>query len=164
MTFIYMVIVFSPLAPLAMQSKLVAHAVTGECSGDCKIDGCSLERSAAHTCCCAQKKLTQDPLAASPLKPRSCCAAKPDNEHNTENDSSASTNSSPKEKRSASIRSTPCGSGKLLALTSNETIQHLPYCSPESTYSPIQSTLFVHHPEGLTSRHGEPPDPPPIIS
>ena len=56
LTAIYMVIVFSPLAPLAMQSKLVAHAVTGECSGNCKVDGCSLERSATHTCCCWQKK------------------------------------------------------------------------------------------------------------
>ncbi|NVN93152.1 MAG: hypothetical protein HXX11_21500 [Desulfuromonadales bacterium] len=51
MTVIYVLITFSPLAPLAMFSKGVAHAVTGQCSGDCDICGCSAERRASHTCC-----------------------------------------------------------------------------------------------------------------
>ncbi|MDD2897749.1 MAG: hypothetical protein PHI31_03435 [Desulfuromonadaceae bacterium] len=54
--FVYMMIVLSPLAPFAMHSKSIAHAVTGECSGDCDIDGCSLENRMHHSCCCVQKK------------------------------------------------------------------------------------------------------------
>jgi len=49
----YVMIALSPLATqLAMQSPLVAHAVAGQCAGDCSICGCSPERSASHTCCC----------------------------------------------------------------------------------------------------------------
>jgi hypothetical protein len=74
---VYLLIVLSPLAPFAMYSKTVAHAVTGECSGDCSICGCSVESRANHSCCCAKKKL-QDKLSAGVQKPaaakRSCCA------------------------------------------------------------------------------------------
>jgi hypothetical protein len=59
LTAVYMLIVLTPLAPLAMYSKVVTHAVTGECVGDCKICGCSLESQTSKTCCCWQKKQKQ---------------------------------------------------------------------------------------------------------
>ncbi len=57
---VYLLITISPLTPLAMKSPRLAHAITGECSGDCNICGCSPERRASHTCCCWQKKLKQN--------------------------------------------------------------------------------------------------------
>ena len=56
LTVVYLAVTLSPLAPLALQSPSLAHAITGECSGDCDICGCSAEARANHTCCCAQKK------------------------------------------------------------------------------------------------------------
>jgi hypothetical protein len=41
--------VFILLVPLSVHSKRVAHALTGECSGDCEIDGCALESRATYT-------------------------------------------------------------------------------------------------------------------
>ncbi len=88
---IYLLIVCTPLAPFAMKSKLIAHAVTGECTGDCRIDGCSAARSANHTCCCWQKKLRSSDEhhskgeccitptvqhAETPKKADDCCAVK----------------------------------------------------------------------------------------
>lgn len=172
LTIIYLVIVFSPVAPLAMQSKHVAHAVTGECSGDCKIDGCSLERSAAHTCCCAQKKLSvRNTLSTdfsdthpteAPKKGGSCCAAKSPETHEDDAASSPASDSSPQEKRTG-ISSKPCGSGKLFALLNIETTQHLPFFFTETDPSPTQSLLTVLTPDRLVSRYADPPDPPPII-
>lgn len=74
LTFIYVMILCTPLAPFAMHSKYIAHAVTGECSGDCDIDGCSLESRANHTCCCAQKKVKLSGGAL--ISAGECCAPK----------------------------------------------------------------------------------------
>lgn len=152
LTIIYLVIVCSPLAPLAMQSKHIAHAVSGECSGDCRIDGCSLERSAAHTCCCAQKKLSarntprtdsrDDHQTEAPKQGGSCCGTQAPVEADT--DSASVSTTSPQEKR-ASISSKPCGSGKLFALlalkqrsTSPTSLpkKRLPHCKVPSPLPP----------------------------
>jgi hypothetical protein len=174
LTMIYLVIVFSPLAPLAMQSKLVAHAVTGECSGDCRIDGCSLERSAAHTCCCAQKKLnarrssnkgfSYTHPAEAPKKGASCCATTSPDAHDDDGNSAADSDSPPQKKSFASFSSKPCGSGKLFALLSIETTHHLPFFFSGEISSPAQSILTFIPPDHLTSRYVDPPDPPPIIT
>ncbi len=173
MTAIYLLIVFTPLAPCAMQSKRIAHAVTGECSGDCRVDGCSVERSAAHTCCCWQKKQhdaddhhsTSDvcdthPSASTTVAHNgaSCCEAHVDHE-----DGSVSRPATQKQ-RTTTISSSPCGSGKLSALLNVEAAQHLPFFFTGEIPSPGQSTLIVTPPDRLTSRYGDPPDPPPIIS
>lgn len=73
LTALYLLIALTPLSPLLLKSAHIAHAVTGECSGDCEIDGCSLENRANHTCCCWQKKQKQ---AGLPQKHStdSCCA------------------------------------------------------------------------------------------
>ena len=181
LTTIYLLIVVCPLAPLAMQSKSVARAVTGECSGDCRIDGCSLERSAARTCCCWQKKRreapesrnfslsdvhgTHPPLSAEvPIKSSSCCAADVQDTHENGVESKSASSASPQKKRTATVSSRPCGSGKVLALLSAETTQHLPFFFAGETPSPEQTLLTFCTPGRLTSRFSDPPDPPPIIS
>lgn len=181
LTTIYLLIVVSPLAPLAMQSKSVAHAVTGECSGDCRIDGCSLERSAARTCCCWQKKRHEGvgsrdlshsdvhdtyppPSAEVPKKSSSCCAANVQDTHENGVESKSVSSVSPQKMRTATVSSRPCGSGKILALSSTETTQHLPFFFAGETPSPEQSILTFSTPARLISHFGDPPDPPPIIS
>ena len=56
LTAVYLTVTLTPLAPLALQSPSLAHAITGECSGDCDICGCSAETRANRTCCCAQNR------------------------------------------------------------------------------------------------------------
>lgn len=181
LTLIYLLIVVSPLAPLAMQSKPVAHAVTGECSGDCRIDGCSLERSATHTCCCWQKKqreaveshdLSQSdlrdthptPAAKASAKSSGCCPAVVQETHEQGADSTSASGITPQKKRTATVSSSPCGSGKLFGLSNGDNMQHLPYFFTGRIPSPEQSLLTFIPPDRLASRYGDPPDPPPVIS
>lgn len=177
MATIYLVIVFSPLAPLAMQSELIAHAVTGECSGDCRIDGCSLEQSAAHTCCCWQKKRHEiaeshrhsngevcntapAPPADLPKKRSSCCAAQARDTHETVSE----TKPAQKKMRTTTVSRPPCGSGKSFALASIESTHHMPFFFTGEIPSPEQRILTFTPPTRLTSRLSDPPDPPPIIT
>ncbi|OGU16305.1 MAG: hypothetical protein A2076_12265 [Geobacteraceae bacterium GWC2_53_11] len=180
LTMVYLVIVFSPLAPCAIQSNVIAHAVTGECSGDCRIDGCSLERSAAHTCCC-WLKTQQD--KATRQSPASCCiSAQPkamaktakngaghcDHQdqgiHENHGKIETADSSVPQKKRATTVSSSPCGSGKLFALLNIDTTHHLPFLFSRELPSPSQSILPVFPPDRLASRLSDPPDPPPIIT
>jgi hypothetical protein len=175
---VYLLTVFSPLAPLAMQSKLVAHAVTGECTGDCRIDGCSLERCADHTCCCWQKKqreiddshhhTTADvcdthpaPPAEASGKSTSGCSIQAREADENAVESESVSNPEPQKKRATTVSSRPCGNGTLFALLNVEITHHLPFFFTGEIPSPIQSTLTFISPDRLTSRYGDPPDPPP---
>ena len=175
----YLLIVCTPLAPFAMKSKLIAHAVTGECTGDCRIDGCSTARSANHTCCCWQKKLRGGgdhrgkgeccipptvQHTEAPKKSEDCCAVKThkSDEHDVDTDSSSEFSSPTK--GITTIGCSPCGSGKLLALLNVETIHHLPFFFTEKISTPMQTDLSLITPDPMISRIGDPPDPPPIIS
>ncbi len=181
MTTIYLLIVFTPLAPLAMQSKIVAHAVTGECSGDCKVDGCSLERSAAHTCCCWQKKnhaaadnlfhadsdvrcIPPAPMVEAPKMRAGCCDAPAQGSLKKSGSAHTATPLPTQKTKKHSVGNAPCGNGTLFAVLSSETTQHLPYVFTGDTPSPEQSPLVVVAPGRLTSRYIDPPVPPPIIS
>ena len=181
LTTVYLLIVAGPVAPLAMQSKSVAHALTGECSGDCRIDGCSLDRSASRTCCCWQKKrreasassdLSQSDMrdtapalsAEVPAKRSGCCPADVQDTHENGIESKTVSSVSPQKKRTTTISSRPCGNGKILALLSTETTQHLPFFFADEPLSQEQTLLTFCTPGRLTSRLGDPPDPPPIIS
>jgi len=180
LTTIYLLIVFSPLAPLAMQSKLVTHAATEECSGNCGIDGCLLERSADHTCCCWQKKQHEivdshhhsnanvcdthpAPPTEVPKKGSSGCSVQARDTHENGVESESVSSPAPQKKRATTVSNPPCGSGKLFALWSVESTHHLPFFFTGEIPSPVQNELTFTPPDRLTSRHGDPPDPPPII-
>jgi hypothetical protein len=125
MTVIYLLIAMSPLSTLAMQSKRVAHAMTGECSGDCDICGCSVESRASHTCCCSKKHQKTQTVFK--------CGC-------------------------------PCGNNKLLALWGGFNYEILPCRFAAGIEPPAETRSSSDLTHRLTSRYGEPPDPPPRLS
>lgn len=179
MTAVYLLITLMPLAPLAMHSKRVAHAISGECSGDCSICGCSAERSAARACCCWQKKLARqagDSLRKSSacnqqqesakVATPSCCPkqqAHCDKDEHPAGESGAEAAKTATGSQVAVITACPCGSAKHIALHGLENIQHYPFVYAVSIpiYRPILSVSSL--PAQLSSRDSEPPDPPPRI-
>lgn len=170
MTAIYLLITLSPLAPLAMHSKRIAHAVTGECSGDCRVCGCSAERSANHTCCCWQKRLRQHAHedhdsceSEHHTKVASCCSAGK-NAGSEHHDDTATANNKPATKGTPIvITCCPCGSGKHLAFGGTEKTQHLPFRFSNAIPLPQESNLIPEPLGNLTSCHNDPPDPPPKL-
>lgn len=176
MTVVYLLIVFSPLAPLAMQSNLNIHAHVGECSGDCRIDGCSPERSAAHTCCCWQSR-KKTARAAFTGSAGDCCgtgsasaASKPaghcpatvaHDDHDEDGAVSSAAGTTQDKNHPTSIGTLPCGSGKHIALWGAETVQHLPYHYSGEIPVRLEQSLPQQEPVCMVSRHNEPPDPPP---
>lgn len=177
MAVLYLLITGMPLAPLAMHSKQVAHAVTGECSGDCGVCGCAPERSAARACCCWQKKLALE-RATTGSTGKSCCQkepgkiadlGKPESRHDGhENHATtgpaADNGISEPDKSVASISSCPCGSGKHLLLWGSENVQHLPSIHAGGIPLLQKPHYEAYPPDRLTSHHGDPPDPPPKLS
>jgi hypothetical protein len=180
MTMIYLLIMLSPLASFAMQLKPAANTVTGECSGDCRIDGCSVERSAAHTCCCWQKRQltigshldsgadSSDTRLVAPVEsPKMgscCCTVKARDSHKKNAEPGSVSSTAPQKKMTTTVSSSPCGSGKLFTMWNTEILQHLPYFFAGEIPVPEQSFLTFFPPGLLSSRYGDPPDPPPIIS
>lgn len=186
---IYLTIALSPLVSLSLYSKAVAHAVTGECVGDCDICGCSLESRANHTCCCANKKQVQAGVATRskgvccPPKiettKKSCCVASKHIEPVVaKNDCCFAKNEqyqhdeNVKEAQHKEDQSTttvlkcgyPCGKGKLLSLAGFGSNELLPIIFNERLEVPHVETLFPDLTHRLASRNGEPPDPPPRLS
>lgn len=142
---IFLMISFSPLGFLALQSKTLAHALTGECSGDCSVCGCSAESMATRTCCCCKKKqqlanLHEDEQENMPV----CC------------------NKAPGKKKIAIVScGTPCGSKKAIALSSGANSELLPFYFSARVLIPHAGTHYPTYPITLTSHLLEPPDPPP---
>lgn len=175
MTAIYLLITLSPFASLSFQSKPFFQVLSRECSGDCRLCGCSAERSASHACCCWQKKLAaaknvkhcETPSASltAPAAEGSCCSKSAQHaDHADEESISAQADSaSDSDTQSASISSSPCGSSKELTFFSNERGQHVPYLFLSGI--PPQKSIQISflQPERLASRNGEPPDPPPKL-
>lgn len=176
MTVLYLLIVFSPLASLAMQPNLNVHAPGRECSGDCRIDGCSPERSAARACCCWQsrKKTTRDAFRGSA---DGCCGTKPapvasklaghcltnvaHDGHDEHGAVASSDGTTQGRSHSTSIGSLPCGSGKHIALWGTENVQHLPYHFSGEIPPQLENSIPQSGPGYMVSRHNDPPDPPP---
>ncbi len=146
LTAIYLVIVMGSLAPLALHSPVIAHALTGECAEDCRVCGCSPERSASQTCCCWQKKLKKD-AAAKQQEAQSggCCKKK---------------NRTPR----VTISECPCGSGKLIAFSGADNDELLPYHFNGSIMTHYEPIRAQNPPRHLTDRHVAPPDPPPKLA
>lgn len=141
---IYLMISFSPLASLAMHSKMVAHAITGECSGDCTICGCSPESRASNTCCCSKKRKQQAHIHEDEDATPDCCKKEP-----TE------------KKTIITSSGRPCRSGKTIVLSGGSTHEILPSYFCELTELSSAETIFPCLSLHLTSRLLEPPDPPP---
>ena len=177
MTAVYLLVIFAPLAPAALQSKFVLHAVTGECAGDCSICGCAAERSAANSCCCAQKKLADSKRvkaagaasccdsrskARQPKITASCCSGRQSEKEHDEHGEHCQT--AGHENGETIIAAIPCQSGKNAALAGSENIQHMPF--KYESRIPLQLASSYHTPfiKGLINHPGEPPDPPPRIS
>jgi hypothetical protein len=146
LTAIYLVISLSPLASLAMHSKAVAHAVTGECSGDCDICGCSPESRASNSCCCSRKRQQQAHIH--------------EDEHNGTPDCCKK---KPVDRKTVIVCGCPCGSGKQVALSVGGTSELLPFHFTEQSGISHTVTTFTIPDRRLTSRHGDPPDPPPKL-
>lgn len=137
---IYLMVSLSPLTSLVMHSKTVAHALTGECTGNCSTCGCSMESMATRTCCCAIKQ--QQELV-----------------YNDWQDGTP-------DRKQVVIASCGCasGNGKHVALPISETSELLPCYFTAQFSIPNSDTRFPLHIETLTSFQDEPPDPPPKIS
>lgn len=192
MTMIYLAIALSPLASLAMHSRVVAHAVTGECTGDCAICGCSLESRASNTCCCAKKKQMQSsaarlssnecctPPAASapavakgnccdasqqtePVVAKNACCAKSDQHLNDEKLKKPEQEAPSPKSETVYKCGCPCGKSELPSLAGAGTSELLPYIYSESIVLPQEDTHYTLQPLCMVSRHAAPPDPPPKI-
>jgi hypothetical protein len=147
---LYALIVISPLAPLALRSATIAHALTGECAGDCSLCACSPERSANHTCCCWQKKQQQEhDLHEDDQEQSDCC---------TGNQAAGKTN------KTASISSRPCGSSKTMILIGAAQSDVLPFRFIQKIPVVVELSPTESTPVCLAERPGDPPDPPPKLS
>lgn len=146
LTAIYLMIALSPLASLAMHSKTVAHALTNQCSGDCNICGCSPESMASKTCCCSKKREQEahahdvDDQDGTP----DCCKKKPVGT-----------------KAVIASCGCPCGNTKPMTLSGGIAYEILPYYFTEQFQPSHSATHYSDRSHLLTSRHAEPPDPPP---
>jgi len=139
---VYLVIALSPLAPIAMRSPYLAHALTGECVGDCNICGCSPEQRANHTCCC-QQKLKQQARLVTEIP--DCCKNK--------------------EGSVTVFRcSCPCGSEKDLALLYPPKSEIIPFAFDIGFRPLLTDMAHCEQPRLMPTRFGEPPDPPPRLT
>lgn len=144
---LYALIVLGPLAPLAMQSPAIAHALTGECAGDCSACGCAPERSASHSCCCWQKKQQH-------------CQ----DDHDEENEPECCKKKHGENKKTASIKSRPCNSKKIAWVFG--------FNLDDTVYNYFNVVLFftqsaspgAGNPVCLADWISVPPDPPPKLS
>lgn len=166
---VYTVIAVSPLAPLALKSPVLAHAITGQCSGDCDICGCSAERRASQSCCCwmtkkrAEEVRSRSSLRCCSVKIHTCCssgAKKSEGVQCAEKLPDGAQESSPE----VFYRGSPCGKGKVTLFAGTGPSQHLPCLFRENLSAPAESSLVSFYSEFLLSRYQEPPDPPPKLS
>lgn len=181
MTAIYLLVSLAPLATAALHSGMIAQVLTAECTGDCRVCGCSPERSAARACCCWQKKPAGVKALKRTTEYKSCptataaanskatgnCCSKPAQHADHEDEASCATiaNSTPdKETTTVSISSCPCGSGKDMFFAAGEEIQHIPLRF--SAGMPLQqaSRFSFLQPKQLATRSDQPPEPPPKFS
>jgi hypothetical protein len=142
---IYAAIIMAQLVPINMRTAVIAHAVTGECVGDCAICGCSPEHSANRTCCCWKKKL-QGGHGHEHAQTADCCKKKG---HGS---------------KPVLRCGCPCGDNKQLAFWAGETYEQLPYRFSENTPAFHADDLSTLYRTRLTDRYGVPPDPPPKLT
>ena len=164
LTAIYFMIALSPLASPAMHSKVVAHAISGECSGDCSICGCSVERSANHTCCCWQKRRMQHPE----LHQEQVADGRPTgHDHGNQVDHEAQLPDCCKKKQSTGTTVLSCGcpcGGVKIDVTGSFNSEQLPYCFTAMFIPPRNHPEYHESLRIPLSRSVDPPDPPPRLT
>jgi len=141
LTGIYLAISLSSLASLTLGSASIAHAITGECSGNCEIDGCSAERKASHTCCCCIKKMKE----LENKKGQGTCCNKKNAQH----------------AKTIMTCNCPCGKGKQLVLFNSEKFEQLPYQFTRAKHFPLEGQLSFNIQPRMTTHYYEPFTPPP---
>jgi hypothetical protein len=148
MAVLYILVVFSPVASLSIHPASTAHATEIECSGDCNICGCSLESRTNKTCCCSKKREQQMHAPENSEADTPDCCRK----------------ASVPQKQVIISCGCPCGGGKQSVMSTAGSLEVLPFHFTENLIIPHSETSFSPHTNRLTSRHGEPPDPPPKLS
>jgi hypothetical protein len=146
MTALYLAIINSPLGSFAMHSTGTTPVVIRECSGDCNLCGCSPESRASNTCCCSNKRQQQAHIHEDGEDGSADCCKK-----------------KPVEKKTVIACGCPCGNGKQAALSASGASEILPFHFTEQFSTPHTETTFTNPTQRLTSRHGDPPDPPPKL-
>jgi hypothetical protein len=137
-----MIINAGSLAPLVLTSTTVARAVTGECSGNCDICGCSAERRANHTCCCfLNKQKHEHDRHVIP----DCCKKKT------------------RHKMTMLSCNCPCGGNKSPGMLGAENSEQLPFLFTEGVIALDENALVSYQRFRLTDRNASPPDPPPRL-
>lgn len=153
LTVIFAMIILSPLAPLAMWSPSVASKITGECSGDCDICGCSLERRSTRTCCCWQKKFRlQEEEKENSQNVPPCCISKKSAAKKIQ-------------KKMFSFKSNcPCERGKIHAIFGSAKCPLITCLIVEIEPVYTESRMTSRPLLRMKERPGEPPDPPPKLT
>jgi hypothetical protein len=187
MLLVYLAVMLAPLTTYAISSGFITHAITGECSGDCTIDGCSLESRANHTCCCALKKhsdfdakkskgehVALDAASDSVVSICEHCAV-PDVDEaensiseccikGSEADSGKSLNKGANTKSETVYKCDKrCGSGKLFTVSAGTSEFLLDYFDQKFS-CPVEGVLSCQELQRLISRFVNPPDPPPKLN
>lgn len=144
---IYTLIIMAPLASSVMNSKTLAHALTGECTRDCATCGCSAESMATGTCCCMKKQQQA-------------------HVHNDDHDGTPDCDQKTPDRKQIVFASCGCPSGSRehAALSGSGTSELLPCYFTAPFITPCTDTRFPTLTWRVTSFQGEPPDPPPKIS
>lgn len=140
---IYLIIACGPLANVAMRSSEVAHAITGECAGDCSICGCSPKSMASHTCCC-QRRQQQAQIDEKEVAAPDCCKKTPVSN-----------------RIFIASCGSPCGGGEAVAVSGGTCSEILPYYFTERSELFQTETRHPNHPARPHSRFTDPPEPPP---
>ncbi len=149
LTVIYLLISLSPLASPALYSQPGTHAPASECTGDCRIDGCTTESRVNKTCCCAKKALQHSSLQhKDDVTSTPDCCKKESSTHKT------------------AILSCGCPGkdGQHVTLSAGDSSEQIPFHFTELCSIPHIATTFTNFKDHLTSRHDDPPDPPPKLS
>lgn len=141
---VYTLIALSPLELFVLPSTAIAHAITGECAGDCSVCDCSPERSASRTCCCWQKKL-QDERKQEQEQVPDCCKKK-------ERDTTP-----------VLTCACPCGDRQSPLFSGTERFEQLPFHFSDGLPVVNEERITPLEQRRQTDRHGAPPDPPPKL-
>jgi len=148
MVALYLTLVISPLAASAIQGSGAAGASVHECAGDCNTCGCPPESRAAETCCCAKKRQQQTHLHEDDNKDvPDCC--KNEREDGQETVISCGC---------------PCGTNSHEEAFLRDRIETLPYHFYPCFSVAMTETGYPVNSNMMTTRHTEPPTPPPKLS